>query len=266
MGNRSTGPHVTSDVGPFAIVPLWVVESVSDTPNGARAIQVFAVLHKWTNADRACYPSLGKIAEAVNVNVATVRRAIQTLEEVGAITVTGRVLQGTNERTSNMYHLRYVRPLVQVGGDMDDMTSLHESEEGWLHGCASNQIQSEPDPSNQINIVSDIVQEAEIVPSWESSFMAFWQDYPRKKNRQQAIKAWRRMTETERGLATAALPAHVEYWRTGKVEEQFIPHGSSWLNGKRWEDELVSDYEPQPSVMQQAIRMSLQHDMQERNR
>ena len=265
MNKRSTTHHVTSDVGPFAIVPLWIVDAVADTSNGARAIQVFAALHRWTNADRSCYPSLGKIAEAVNVNVATVRRAIQTLEDVGAISVTGRVLEGTKERTSNLYHLCYVRPLVQVGGDIDDMTSLHVSEEGSLHGCARNQIKFEPDPPNQINTVGEIVHEAEIVPSWESSFMAFWKQYPRKKNKQQAMKAWRKMTDSERDLAIAALPAHVEHWRTGKVEEQYIPHGSTWLNGKRWEDELVSDYKPQGSLVEQISRYALTQRRQDSN-
>jgi len=262
MAKRST-QAVTSDVGPFAIVPLWIAEAVVDEPNGARAIQVFTLLHRWTNADRNCFPSLQSIANAAGVTIPTARRAIQTLQDIGAVEVTGRTVEGSKERTSNLYHLIYVRPIIGAGTNVGDTTSEHEVSDPSYHGLGRNQIHLEADPPNQIENVSDIVQEAEIVPDWELSFRAFWKHYPRKVNKQTALKAWRKLTEADRSAASQILPDHVEHWTHSKTAVEFIPHPTSWLNGRRWEDELVTDYKPAGSLVDAVIQYARQANRQE---
>lgn len=68
-------------------------------------------------------------------------------------------------------------------------------------------------------------------------FDAFWQAYPRKINKQAARAAFERATK--RGILPTAiiegLHAHLEA-DAFSSEEKYIPHATTWLNGKRWLD------------------------------
>lgn len=70
-------------------------------------------------------------------------------------------------------------------------------------------------------------------------FAHFWQRYPRRENKKAALKAWRSL---EPDLETVRLIHAALDWQTkqpGWVKDRgkFVPHGASWLNGRRWEDE-----------------------------
>lgn len=71
-----------------------------------------------------------------------------------------------------------------------------------------------------------------------AGFADFWAAYPRRVARLAAQRAWDRLTNAERAAALAALPAHANYWRAAGRDAERIPHAASWLNGRRWEDEL----------------------------
>jgi hypothetical protein len=71
-----------------------------------------------------------------------------------------------------------------------------------------------------------------------AGFVDFWAAYPRRVARLAAQRAWDRLSVTDRAAAMAAVPAHAEYWRAAGREAERIPHPASWLNGRRWEDEL----------------------------
>lgn len=71
------------------------------------------------------------------------------------------------------------------------------------------------------------------------NFLPFWEQYRNKKGKQKAIQAWNRMTEQEQKLALDALPAHNKQEQWIRDDGRYIPHPATWLNGKRWLDELV---------------------------
>jgi uncharacterized protein YdaU (DUF1376 family) len=80
-----------------------------------------------------------------------------------------------------------------------------------------------------------------------SSFDTFWKQYPRKIAKDNARKAWLKIKPDE-DLVQKILTA-VKTHKTFKVEEQFIPHAASWLNAKRWDDELtVKQYDFDPML------------------
>lgn len=67
----------------------------------------------------------------------------------------------------------------------------------------------------------------------------FWRDYPEKKAKQKACEAWGKMTEEEKGFATSAIKNQVanNHFK-GKDGKDYIPHPATWLNQKRWQDEV----------------------------
>lgn len=71
-------------------------------------------------------------------------------------------------------------------------------------------------------------------------FDQFWLRYPRKVSKETSRRAWAKLTPAERSAAVASLNLHVAQWTASGTEKQFIPHPSTWLNAKRWEDELPS--------------------------
>lgn len=75
-----------------------------------------------------------------------------------------------------------------------------------------------------------------------SSFDAFWQAYPRKDSKGQALKTWEKLKPNEQLLAAilAGIGRAVtsEKWR--KNGGEFIPHASTWLNAEGWLDQGVA--------------------------
>lgn len=69
-------------------------------------------------------------------------------------------------------------------------------------------------------------------------FTAFYQAYPRKVGKPNALKAWKKF-KVDAELAVkimASLDAHkqTKQWR----DKQYIPHPATWLNQERWNDEV----------------------------
>jgi hypothetical protein len=72
-------------------------------------------------------------------------------------------------------------------------------------------------------------------------FAEFWQSYPRKIAKQNAIKAWNKLAPNEalRTLIHAALESQKRSPQWTKDKGHFVPFPATWLNGRRWEDSEV---------------------------
>lgn len=77
-------------------------------------------------------------------------------------------------------------------------------------------------------------------PSLESAeFKAFWELYPKKVAKVEAVKAWEKMTLfTEPALILQGL----ERWKQSEQwqEMRYIPYPATFLNQRRWSDEVPS--------------------------
>lgn len=74
----------------------------------------------------------------------------------------------------------------------------------------------------------------------QSGFDQFWRNYPRKVAKKAALKAWGKLDPSnglaEQILSALMLQASSESWT--RDNGQFIPYPATWLNGRRWEDEV----------------------------
>jgi hypothetical protein len=70
-------------------------------------------------------------------------------------------------------------------------------------------------------------------------FAVFWEAYPLKKARQDAVKAWAKLSpdpDLWQSIGGAVgRQKRSDAWR--KDGGKFIPHAATWLNGRRWEDQ-----------------------------
>jgi len=71
-------------------------------------------------------------------------------------------------------------------------------------------------------------------------FDRFWKLYPRKTAKEAARKAWAKIEITEDlfSLIADGLAKQVVCHDWIKDGGSFVPHPATWLNGKRWEDEI----------------------------
>lgn len=130
-------------------------------------------------------------------------------------------------------------------------------------GCtASDKIGKTPDkfgsaPADSLSLdslSSDSLIPDSLTPSLapvdEDLFPKFWNLYPNKKGKEAAQKAWKKLKVTADlfALITSGLAKQVACAEWTKDGGQFIPHPSTWLNGKRWEDEVkvTSNVHPFP--------------------
>ena len=92
-------------------------------------------------------------------------------------------------------------------------------------------------------------------PLTNQNFDTFWSAYPRKTAKAGAEKAWKKVGADaliDRILAALAVQSKSDAWRTDGG--QFIPHPATWLNGKRWEDEIpLNGISPKPQPRQNMI-------------
>jgi len=87
-------------------------------------------------------------------------------------------------------------------------------------------INPNPKPNPKVNI-------------YEQKFLVFWKEYPKKKSKGQAEKAWLKIKPTQEmfiiimeGLEKAK---NSQEWEN--KEGEYIPYPATWLNAKGWEDE-----------------------------
>lgn len=71
------------------------------------------------------------------------------------------------------------------------------------------------------------------------AFAQFWNEYPRHAGRAKALEVWRRLAPDEELEAAimAGLRRAMKNPQWARDGGQFIPHASTWLTGRRWEDE-----------------------------
>lgn len=72
-------------------------------------------------------------------------------------------------------------------------------------------------------------------------FDRFWAAYPKHVSKDKALKAFIRIHPTEELLAQMldALERQKKYYAWGRQSWKYIPHAATWLNQKRWEDEVA---------------------------
>jgi hypothetical protein len=69
-------------------------------------------------------------------------------------------------------------------------------------------------------------------------FDEFWDAYPRKTGKAEAVKAWpKAIKRLEAPRLVAAAQYWAGLWAKAGVDKQFIPYPATWLNGQRWNDE-----------------------------
>ncbi|MBS7362492.1 MAG: hypothetical protein KIH03_01640, partial [Paludibacteraceae bacterium] len=84
------------------------------------------------------------------------------------------------------------------------------------------------------------VEERIHIRGYSESFEEFWKLYPRKVNKSKAKEIWMKIKPEDELLEaimdSVKRQSMTPAWR--KDGGQYVPHATTWLRGKRWEDEV----------------------------
>lgn len=84
------------------------------------------------------------------------------------------------------------------------------------------------------------------------SFVLFWEAYPRHEGKQNALKAFLKINPDkellDKMISSIERQKASPQWKDNGG--QFIPHPATWLNGRRWEDEVMAS-QPQKVISAQ---------------
>lgn len=74
---------------------------------------------------------------------------------------------------------------------------------------------------------------------YTNDFELFWKEYPRHENKSNAMKSWKKVNvELSVILKAIEKQKKSKQWKDG-----IYPHASTWLNQRRWEDEMKIESE-----------------------
>ncbi len=75
---------------------------------------------------------------------------------------------------------------------------------------------------------------------YTNDFLEFWKSYPRKVGKGGAWKVWKRIKPdvelVKKMIEAVSFQKNTSQWS----DEKFIPHPETWLNKRKWEDEVES--------------------------
>lgn len=93
-------------------------------------------------------------------------------------------------------------------------------------------------------------RETKEVPDHEPErFSKFWEFYPRHESKQAAIRAWDKLRPSGDLIDKMAKALKVQMKSKSWQEGIGIPYASTWLNNRRWEDEVKAAPVPQMSIV-----------------
>jgi uncharacterized protein YdaU (DUF1376 family) len=81
-------------------------------------------------------------------------------------------------------------------------------------------------------------------------FDIFWKQYPRKVAKPNAFKSWLKIKPDD--VVLKKMLDAINQQQLPSKEIQFVPHPATWLNAKRWEDEITA---PTTNVMNMGRRI-----------
>ena len=217
------------------------------------------------------WPAIRTIAARAGTSERTAQRSVAHLERLGELTVRenagphrsnlyeiriGRLLaDDEDEKSSASHRVKSARVSNRQGDKSSGASELHHVRPG-REGCQNLPAEGDkstvegdramaPDPSSG-SVPSDPSMDPSTCGAggsgfrYPDDFLEFWRVFPGADGKRAALKAWKKLTEFEKASAIADVPKRLLANWAGK-ELHKLPNASTYLNERRWEDELQAN-------------------------
>ena len=215
----------------WAVLPA-AVRYDEDLPPNAKLL--YAEISSLTDRRGYCYASNEYFMKVFSLSERTVQNLLNALKRGGYVRITDgsggsgrrKIFAGLNPLLDNPAENCGVTPQKFAPNPAENCTQT----------SIENKKETNPPKAPQ-GAEADIWDKA----AWDR----FWAIYPRKVDKAKAIRAWNKLKADRKlmQIMSAALKAQraSEEWR--RDNGRAIPYPSTWLNNRRWEDEL-EDFTP----------------------
>ena len=169
---------------------------------------ILVILANYADENGSCYPSHQHLADIVGLkDHKGVQKIIRQFAERGLLTIEPRY-NASGGQTSNRYHLKINQPPHRLSTPPPTVVTTPNTKE---------------DTKDNL---------------YTYEFLEFWSHYPRKINKHEAAKAFRSICRSKKmfNLIVEATIIHREQCKRRGIELQFIPHATTWLRGRRFEE------------------------------
>lgn len=212
----------------------WAIEQ--DIANATKKLILVGICNH--DGDGGSWPAKATLARYAGCSERTVIRLAQELADEGWIVIhknAGGTANTRADRRTNLYVVNYSRgdtfchPVNRLRGDTGRADGVTPSaQRGDI--AVSPELSTNHPVEPETNISDQPTSLAGRIP-----FDSFWKQYPRKEGKATAEGRWSKMSDLHRQEAMDAMPAWCAYYAT--IDPKFIPHSSTWLNQRRWEDD-----------------------------
>ena len=88
-----------------------------------------------------------------------------------------------------------------------------------------------------------------------NEFEDLWRLYPRKQGKAKALEAYKRARKAgvDKTIVLDGITRYNAQIKANKTAQKYIMQGSTWFNGKRWEDEYTNQPTTRPKTKQEQI-------------
>jgi hypothetical protein len=231
----------------------WFIapRTIVDMPGMTLAyIKVFETIFQFWNKGRKCYLSNPEIERRTGVKITAIKEAIAYFEKHGEL-----------ERIQIGMKRYLMQPLKVV--EIPGLAVVPQQVAAPAATCATvNQVAAPAASKNctggrsggyEVAAIAateikklnkekkNIYTSANAVNEVTALFTQFYEIYPRKKDKQAALKAFTKLKPTQEFVSMLIEDVYKRLNSEGEwkgKEPKFIPYPASYLNGKRWEDAI----------------------------
>ena len=183
--------------------------------------------------DQGAWPAISTLARYANASERSVKRDIQELVELGELRVEVQNAPTRTQYKTNLYWLTIGSGVTDSASGVTDWVSRGDSsgKSGVTPVGTQNIILTIKEPS---------MKQAEI------DFDNFWNLYPKKVAKSEALRAWNKATKKKTAEELLKL---TKAYAEGKLpEDKYIPYPASWLNKELYESVEVAEAKPLPKL------------------
>ena len=164
------------------------------------------------------WPSIATIAKMVNASERSVQRDIKYLQALGELRVETQKAPGNNQYKANLYWVT----LPTAG-----VTNAHSGVTNKASGVTAGGVLT----LNR-NLKEEYAQKEDAL------FIEFWNEYPLKKDKARAFKAFR--SALRRGKFEEILAGAIAYAHDPTRKPDYTKFPATWLNADAWENAAVT--------------------------
>ena len=217
----------------FNQIPVPIIEA--DDLNDFEKL-LFSEIYTMANSFGSVFPSNAFLASRYGKSKKTISVTLKSLQEKEYINLK---YEYEGKEVKRRYILPYLHKCKE-GIYTDVNTHIHKRKEG-IYTDVKDNISTNKSINKSNNNISD---KSDKESDLETRFNNIWKIYPNKKGKPKALLAYKRAVKsgtTDEEIKTG-LENYLAEIRVKNTQQNYIKHGSTWFNGKGWED----DYDLMP--------------------